>query len=137
VELPEVACFSESPLNIPRQNTGRKWKFPSCRCDLQVTPAKHQIPQHPRRIVNQDSIRRGPSEHSARQEARYANFFQIGHNACEFLLEFGQRKAIHTRIYVSPHHAQLLSDLLIETLEQHRQLALAAGEEAKAAGKLA
>ncbi len=80
-----------------------------------------------------DSMRRGPSERSSRQEARYANFFQIGHNDCEFLLEFGQRKAIHTRIYVSPHHAQLLSDLLIETLEQHRQMSMAAAEAAKPA----
>lgn len=79
----------------------------------------------------EDSIRRGPSERASRQEARYANFFQIGHNACEFLLEFGQRKAIHTRIYVSPQHAQILSDLLIETLAQHRQLTVA--EAAKAA----
>lgn len=89
--------------------------------------------------MNDDSMRRGPSERSSRQEARYANFFQIGHNACEFLLEFGQRKAIHTRIYVSPHHAQLLSDLLIQTLEEHRQLALEAEAvaQAKAADKSA
>jgi len=87
--------------------------------------------------VNEDSIRRGPPERSSRQEARYANFFQIGHNAAEFLLEFGQRKAIHTRIYLSPHHAQILSDLLLETLEQHRQMALEAVEHAKAADKSA
>jgi hypothetical protein len=80
-------------------------------------------------------MRRGPSERFSRQEARYANFFQIGHNACEFLLEVGQRKAIHTRIYISPQHAQILSDLLLETLEQHRQLALAATAEGKPVDK--
>jgi hypothetical protein len=84
--------------------------------------------------VNADS-RRGPPERVSRQEASYANFFQIGHNACEFLLEFGQRKAIHTRIYISPQHAQILSDLLLETLEQHKQLAMTAIAEAKPSDK--
>lgn len=82
-----------------------------------------------------ESTRRGPSERSSRHEARYANFFQIGHNACEFLLEFGQRKAIHTRIYVSPQHAQILSDLLIQTLEQHRELTVAEAAKAAATDK--
>lgn len=54
------------------------------------------------------------------KEGRYANFFQIGHNAFEFLLEFGQQdRGIHTRIYVSPQYARVLSDLLLETLRQH------------------
>lgn len=54
--------------------------------------------------------------------ARYTNFFQIGHNAFEFLLEFGQQEQIHTRIYLSPQHAQILSDLLLDTLNRHQQL---------------
>jgi hypothetical protein len=86
--------------------------------------------------VNDDSIRRSPLERSSRNEARYANFFQIGHNACEFLLEFGQRKAVHTRIYVSPQHAQILSDLLLETLAQHRQMAVAEAAKAAASDKV-
>ncbi|MBV8866758.1 MAG: DUF3467 domain-containing protein [Acidobacteriaceae bacterium] len=57
------------------------------------------------------------------QTARYANFFQVGHNAYEFLLEFGQRDAdIHTRIYLSPQHARMLSDLLLSALEEHSRL---------------
>jgi len=56
------------------------------------------------------------------EEARYANFFQIGYNAFEFLLEFGQREGrIHTAIYVSPQHAKLLSDLLQEALKAYNQ----------------
>jgi len=56
----------------------------------------------------------------AAKEGRYANFFQVGHNAFEFLLEFGQQdRGIHTRIYVSPQYARVLSELLIETLRQH------------------
>jgi len=55
-----------------------------------------------------------------RGDARYANFFQIGHNAFEFLLEFGQPDAlIHTRIYVSPQHARMFADLLTETLGKY------------------
>lgn len=54
------------------------------------------------------------------KEGRYANFFQVGHNAYEFLLEFGQQdRGIHTRIYVSPQYARVLADLLTETLRQH------------------
>jgi hypothetical protein len=59
---------------------------------------------------------------SSKDPAHYANFFQIGHNAFEVLLEFGQQENIHTRIYLSPQHAQILCDLLIDTLQQHRRL---------------
>jgi hypothetical protein len=56
------------------------------------------------------------------EQGRYANVFQIGHNAFEFLVEFGQHeRGIHTRIYVSPQHARILSDLLQETLRQHER----------------
>jgi hypothetical protein len=58
-----------------------------------------------------------------RSLARYANYFQVGHNAYEFLLEFGQQDAdIHTRIYISPQHAQMLSDLLLDALREHKLL---------------
>ena len=57
---------------------------------------------------------------SSTREAKYANVFQIGHNEFEFLIEFGQQDhGIHTRIYLSPQYARVLSDLLIETLQQH------------------
>ena len=69
-------------------------------------------------IVNKSN----PSSKHSRDEARYANFFQIGYNAYEFLIEFGQEENIHTRIYVSPQHAQLLSRLLVDTLRQHKEL---------------
>ena len=62
------------------------------------------------------------SAKSGKDPARYANFFQIGHNAFEVLIEFGQQENIHTRIYLSPQHAQILSDLLLDTLHQHKQL---------------
>jgi hypothetical protein len=57
------------------------------------------------------------------EEGRYANYFQIGHNAFEFLVEFGQQEGkIHTRIYLSPPHARILSDLLANTLAEHERI---------------
>jgi hypothetical protein len=39
------------------------------------------------------------------------------------LIEFGQHEGgIHTRIYVSPQHARILSDLLADTLRQHERM---------------
>jgi Protein of unknown function (DUF3467) len=59
-------------------------------------------------------------------EGRYANFFQIGHNASEFLIEFGQQDAgecvFHTRIYVCADQARILADLMTSTLEQHERI---------------
>lgn len=63
---------------------------------------------------------RPPAKTHGAKEGRYANFFQVGHNAFEFLIEFGQQdRGIHTRIYVSPQYARVLADLLAETLGQY------------------
>jgi hypothetical protein len=60
----------------------------------------------------------GPRKH--KEDARYANYFQVGYNAFEFLLEFGQREGrIHTSIYLSPQHARMLSDLLSGALKEY------------------
>ena len=57
-----------------------------------------------------------------KEDARYANYFQIGYNAFEFLLEFGQREGrIHTSIYLSPQHAKMLSDLLLGALKEYSE----------------
>jgi hypothetical protein len=65
-------------------------------------------------------VRASDTGSGKRGDARYANWFQIGHNAFEFLLEFGQQEArIHTRIYVSPQHARMLSDLLNDSLRKY------------------
>ena len=59
---------------------------------------------------------------SKKEQGRYANYFQIGHTIAEFLLEFGlEDGSIHTRVYISPQHARILSDLLVETLRRHEQ----------------
>ena len=57
---------------------------------------------------------------AGKEAGRYANFFQIGYNAFEFRIDFGQEDgAIHTRMYLSPQHARVLRDLLSETLNKH------------------
>ena len=88
--------------------------------------------------MNDEEAKRRPMirSRSKKEEGRYANFFQIGHNAAEFLFEFGQQEgSIHTRVYVSPQHARILSDLLLKTLRQHEErfgpVTTAETEEAK------
>jgi hypothetical protein len=60
-------------------------------------------------------------------EGKYANYFQIGHNAFEFLLDFGQLYAdgkgeqIHTRIVTSPSYAKELLKVLGESVEQYEK----------------
>jgi Protein of unknown function (DUF3467) len=69
---------------------------------------------------SEEPKRRQSTKGPTAKEGRYANFFQVGHNAFEFLIEFGQQdRGIHTRIYMSPQYARVLSDLLVETLRQH------------------
>ncbi|HEV2963952.1 MAG TPA: DUF3467 domain-containing protein [Candidatus Angelobacter sp.] len=59
------------------------------------------------------------------QVARYANFFSIGHNHFEFVLECGQfhegslEPAVHTRIVSTPAYAKMLSTLLAESLHRY------------------
>jgi len=58
-------------------------------------------------------------------EGKYANYFQIGHNAFEFLFDFGQlyadgkRERMHTRIVTSPSYAKELLKVLGESLERY------------------
>jgi len=58
-------------------------------------------------------------------EGKYANYFQIGHNAFEFLLDFGQlysdgtQEHFHTRIVTSPSYAKELLKVLGESIGQY------------------
>jgi hypothetical protein len=60
-------------------------------------------------------------------QGKYANYFQVGHNAFEFVIDFGQlyseaRQAqFHTRIITSPTYARELSRVLIESLKQYEK----------------
>ena len=60
---------------------------------------------------------------SEEREGRYANHFQIGYNAFEVILQFGQfhegdeQAVMHTRIITCPAYAETLLNLLSQTLE--------------------
>jgi len=58
-------------------------------------------------------------------DGKYANYFQVGHNAFEFLLDFGQvysdgtPEHFHTRIVTSPSYAKELLKVLSESIQQY------------------
>jgi hypothetical protein len=60
--------------------------------------------------------------------ARYANYFEIGENAAEFVFDFGQlyseaeERQVHTRIVTSPPYAKALLRLLQESIDRHEQV---------------
>ena len=60
-------------------------------------------------------------------EARYANYFQIGHNSCEFLLDFGQQydgdeqASLHTRVITGPAYAKELLETLQEAVRAYEE----------------
>lgn len=60
-------------------------------------------------------------------EGRYANYFEIGHNAFEFLVDFGQlyfeepEGRMHTRIVTSPPFAKRLAGVLNRALARYEQ----------------
>lgn len=67
--------------------------------------------------------------------ARYANYFKIGHNAAEFVLDFGQAYSmteedkVHTRLITSPAYAKAFLRLLEKAVERHEQMYGAIHEE--------
>ena len=58
---------------------------------------------------------------------RYSNYFEVGHNAFEFLLDFGQHYfeesegRMHTRIITSPVFARRLSEVLNRALAEYER----------------
>jgi len=60
-------------------------------------------------------------------EGRYANYFKVGYNAFEFLLDCGQfypegkETQLHTRIITSPIYAKALFATLKEAIDQYEQ----------------
>ena len=58
---------------------------------------------------------------------RYANYFKVGHNSFEFLLDFGQGYAmswptlLHTRIVTTPAYAKTLLGTLQESIDRYEQ----------------
>ena len=67
--------------------------------------------------------------HIGEPNGRYANYFMVGHNSSEFVLDFGQIYAddvrpatIHTRIIMTPVYAKALLELLQDSVAQHEQM---------------
>ena len=60
-------------------------------------------------------------------EGRYANYLKVGHNAFEFLLDFGQfypqsgQALLHTRLITAPVYAKAMLTVLQESMEQYEQ----------------
>jgi hypothetical protein len=67
-------------------------------------------------------------QHHSQPNGQYANHFKVGHNAFEFVLDFGQNYAqarpapLHTRIITTPVYAKSLLGLLRESIDQYEQL---------------
>jgi hypothetical protein len=60
-------------------------------------------------------------------KGRYANYFEIGHNAFQFLLDFGEsyaenaRARLHTRIITAPTYANVLLETLRTSIDHYEQ----------------
>lgn len=60
-------------------------------------------------------------------EARYANYFEVGHNAYEFILDFGQYQPdttkiqAQTRVVTGPVFAKILSNMLSQAILQFEE----------------
>lgn len=58
-------------------------------------------------------------------EGRWANYFEVGYNAVEVVIDIGQfypgtgEPATHTRIVTSPHYARALLETLGESLRRY------------------
>jgi len=61
-------------------------------------------------------------------EGRYANYFKVGHNPAEFILDFGQvysddeDEVMHTRIVTSPAYAKILLEVLRDSIESYERV---------------
>ena len=62
-----------------------------------------------------------------RLKGRYANSFEIGHSAFEFLIDFGEsydedsKERFHTRIVTAPPYVAVLLDTLRGSIDHYEQ----------------
>lgn len=60
-------------------------------------------------------------------EGRYANYFEVGYNAFEFIVHFGQyfaenqKAELYSRIITSPAYAKDFQKILAESIKQYEQ----------------
>ena len=61
------------------------------------------------------------------REGRYSNYFKVGFNSFEFILDFGQAyeggsaELHHTRIITGPAYAKALAHLLLDSLAAYER----------------
>jgi len=71
--------------------------------------------------------KRLPLRENNKLEGRYANYFKVGHNAYEFVIEFGQHypenkeAELYTRIATNPFYAKALLETLSESIKQYEK----------------
>jgi hypothetical protein len=64
---------------------------------------------------------------SDKLEGRYANYFKVGHNEFEFVIDFGQyypgteEAELYTRIITGPAYAKVLLRTLQKSIKQYEQ----------------
>ncbi len=63
----------------------------------------------------------------SRLKGRYTNYFEVGHNAVEFLIDLGElyagmgRARFHTRIVTTPVYANVLLETLQGSINRYEQ----------------
>ncbi len=71
--------------------------------------------------------REDPTREADQLHGHYANYFEIGQNAAEFVLDFGQaytertKGRLHTRIITSPAYALDFLRLLQQSIDEYRR----------------
>jgi hypothetical protein len=72
--------------------------------------------------------KRKAAQARSRPTGRYANYFEVGHNAFEFVLDFGQLYAgeskqgqFHTRIVTAPVYANTLLKTLQGSIDRYEE----------------
>jgi hypothetical protein len=67
------------------------------------------------------------SDQSQKIEGKYANYFKIGHNAFEFIFDFGQiysendRAELNTRVITTPVYAKALLETLQDAITRYEK----------------
>lgn len=67
------------------------------------------------------------SGNDCKLEGRYANYFKVGHNAFEFVLDFGQfypeneEAELRTRIITSPIYAKALLETIRKSINRYEK----------------
>jgi hypothetical protein len=80
------------------------------------------------------------ARYSAGMESRFTNYFQIGHNSCEMVIDCGcfyeseAVPSIHTRVTTTPQYAKALLETLVQALSDYEAAhgVIAGGERGQA-----